>query len=350
MLDIDYLQARLMQRILQMYYIADLNQAEIAGRLQMSNAKINRLLRKARQSNMVQVRIETPYQHLFDLEAQLKEEFGVPEIQVIPALGSEADLAPLGQAGAYYLLERLQNGDVIAIGGGTTIHALVQALEPKRVYDVAVVPVVGGVQGQVTTDVNYLASAMAEKLGGKAFMLHSPAFMETAQHRDALVSMGPIKEILDLARRANIALLGIGSVVPGVSRFVQFTALSAEEMEQIASHYHGVGEVLAVVYDMAGRPCAKTYEQRVVGLTLEELARIPFRIGLAGTAGKAIPIFGALRGKFFHTLITDESAAEGVIEANRRQTGIRPFHNTAEDLPDDRFQVSGSGLKGAGQG
>ena len=314
----DYLKARLLQRILSMYYFAELTQVEIAQQLQLSTAKVNRLLRQARKRKMVEVLIKTPYQHLFNLEAQLKQEFGIREIQVIPDLNSDFDLSPLGEAGADFLLEHLQDGDVIAIGGGTTIHALVQALTPKRSYDVSVVPVVGGVQGQVTTDVNYLASEMAGRLGGKPYLLHSPAFMETAQHRDALVSMGPIKEILDLARRANIAVLGIGSVIPGISRFVQFTALSAHEMEQIAKRYGGVGEVRAVVYNIQVQPCAKPYEQRVVGLTLQELERIPFRIGIAGTAGKATPLYGALRGKFFDALITDESAASGAMASSRR--------------------------------
>jgi DNA-binding transcriptional regulator LsrR (DeoR family) len=126
--------------------------------------------------------------------------------------------------------------------------------------------------------------------------------------------MGPIKEILDIARRANLCLLGIGGVDPEKSRFVQFTALSQEEMNEINTTHAGVGEIMAIVYDILGQPCAPEYANRVVGLTLQELERIPFRIGVAGTAIKALPVYGALRGGFFHTIITDEAAAQGVLE------------------------------------
>ena len=67
--------------------------------------------------------------------------------------------------------------------------------------------------------------------------------------------MAPVKEILDIARHATIALLGVGTVDAEVSRFVQFTALSAEDMKHIANDCGGVGEINAFVYDIEGRAC-----------------------------------------------------------------------------------------------
>ena len=60
--------------------------------------------------------------------------------------------------------------------------------------------------------------------------------------------------------------------------------------------------------------CANEYADRVIGLTLAEIQKIPFRIGVAATAAKALPIYGALRGGYLHALITDEAAARGVLE------------------------------------
>ena len=191
---------------------------------------------------------------------------------------------------------------------------MVQALESPQAYDVKVAPVLGGVQGRLTTDVNYLAAQLAERLGGEAYRLHAPAFVDTKEHRDMLQSVGPIKEILDIARQASIALLGVGTVEPDESRFVEFTALSAEDMKRIAETCGGVGEIGAYVYDVRGMPCAENYAERVVGLSLQELERIPFVIGVAATAAKAHPLYGALRGGYLHTLITDEAAAQGILE------------------------------------
>jgi DNA-binding transcriptional regulator LsrR (DeoR family) len=192
-------------------------------------------------------------------------------------------------------------------------------IEAPRPFDVKVVPVLGATQGRVTTDVNYLASRLAERLGGRVYQLHAPAFADTHEQRDAIENMGPVKEILNIARQATVALLGVGTVDYETSRFVQFTALSPDDMKHIAEDYHGVGEVSAYVYDVAGCPCAPEYAGRVVGLTLDELMRVPYRIGVAATVAKALAIYGALRGGFLHALITDEVAARAALEHFERE-------------------------------
>jgi DNA-binding transcriptional regulator LsrR (DeoR family) len=311
----------LISRVLNLYYVDELTQAEVGRRLGLSTAKVNRLLQQARQEGMVEITIRTPLQHLFELEYRLKAIFGIREAMVIPRIAEDASTFAytLGRAGASYLLDHLRDGDIIGIGGGTGVYSVVQALEPTRTYNVQVVPVLGAVQGRVSTDVNYLATQMADRLGGKAYQLHAPAFVETPEHRGILTSMGPIKEILDIARRANVALMGVGTVDAERSRFVEFTALSPAEMRQIAESCGGIGEIGAYVYDIEGCPCAEEYTSRVVGLTLQELKKIPLIIGIAGTASKALPLYGALRGGYLHTLITDEAAATGILQIFEQQ-------------------------------
>lgn len=316
----DYDSARLINAVLPLYYEQELTQAEVARRLGLSTSKVNRLLRQAREQGMVEIIIRTPFQHLFHLEARLKAIFDLTDSVIIPQIAEDvtAMVHTLGRAGANYLQGRLRDGDVLAIGGGTAVHAVTQALETRRSCDVKVVPSLGGVQGRVTTDVNYLASQIAERLGGKAYQLHAPAFVETQEQREMLLSMGPIKEILNIARRATIALMGVGTVDYATSRYVQFTALSPKEMKLIAEDHSGVGEIGAYIFDVEGRPCAHKYAERVVGLTLPELRHIPFFIGVAATAVKALPIYGALRGGYLDALITDEAAARGILELFER--------------------------------
>jgi DNA-binding transcriptional regulator LsrR (DeoR family) len=239
---------------------------------------------------------------------------------VIPALAetSSSPLNSLGTIAAEFLLEHLRDGDVLGVGGGTAINAIVESMVPTRSYQVQIVPLLGAVQGEITHDVNYLATQMAERLGAKAYQLHAPAFVDTREQCETLRSMGPVKEILDIARRANIALVGVGTVDAEVSRFVQFTALSADEMRNIAEKCGGVGDINAFIYDIEGQPCAHEYADRVVGLTLAELKSIPYRIGVAGTAAKAVPLYGALRGGYLQALITDETAARGILELFER--------------------------------
>jgi DNA-binding transcriptional regulator LsrR (DeoR family) len=311
---------RLINNILHLYYANGLTQTEISQRLGLSTAKVNRLLQQAREQGYVNITIRTPFQHLFELEDRLKAVFRLQEAIVIPAVGdtSHSLLSALGTVAAYFLLSRLRNGDVLAITPGTTIQAVAQAIEATHPYQIVIVPILGALQGPIESDMNYLANRMAEKLGAKSYQLHAPAFVETREHSEVMKSMGPVKEILNIARHATIALLGVGTVDPEASRFVQYTALSAAELKQIAEECGGVGEISAQVYDVEGRSCAKQYAERIIGLTLAEIRQIPFRIGVAATAAKALPIYGALRGGYLHALITDEAAARGVLEIFER--------------------------------
>jgi DNA-binding transcriptional regulator LsrR (DeoR family) len=295
--------------------VEGMTQTEIAKRLGFSTAKVNRLLLQARELGYVNITIRTPFQQLFDIEDRLKAVFGLQEAIVIPAVAESGSspLNALGAAAADFLLAHLRDGDVMGIGGGSAVSAIVQAIAPARAYQVEVVPLMGAVQGEITHDVNYLATHLAERLGAKSYQLHAPAFVDSSEHCESLRSMGPVKEILDIARRANIALVGVGTVDAEVSRFVQFTALSAEDMKHIANDCGGVGDINAFVFDIEGRACAPEYADRVLGLTLAEIKSIPFRIGMAATAAKALPLYGALRGGYLHALITDETAARGIL-------------------------------------
>ena len=310
-----YETVRLMNTILTLYYVDGLTQTEIAQRLNFSTAKVNRLLLQAREQGYVTITIRTPFQQLFDLEDRLKAVFGLQHVVVIPAVAESGSspLNALGVAAAEFLLTHLRDGDVLGIGGGSAIHALYQAISPARSYKVEFVPLIGAVQGEISTDSNYLAAHLAERLGGKAYQLHAPVIVDSREQCETLKSMGPVKEILDIARRANVAIVGVGTVDAEVSRFVQFTALSAEDMTRIARDCGGVGDINAFVFDAEGKPCAQEYADRVLGLTLPELKSIPYRIGVAATETKALPLYGALRGGYLHALITDETAAHGVL-------------------------------------
>lgn len=311
-----YGNVRLINTILNLYYVEKMTQAEIGQRLDLSTAKVNRLLQRARELGYVNYVIRTPFQHLFDLEGRLKAVFGLQEAIVIPAVGNSSSslLNAIGTVAADFLLEHMRDGDVVAITPGTSVQAVVQSIDATRPYQIQIVPMLGAVQGEIESDMNYLATTMADRLDAKSYQLHAPAFVETREHGEVVRSMAPVKNILDIARQADIALLGVGTVDPEASRFVQYTALSAEDMEHIAGKCGGVGEISAHVYDIAGQACAKEYAERVIGLTLAEIKEIPFRIGVAASAAKALPIYAALRGGYLHALVTDEAAARGVLE------------------------------------
>jgi DNA-binding transcriptional regulator LsrR (DeoR family) len=320
--DTNYLNTRLLNQVLTLYYIEEKSQAEVAQILGLSTAKVNRLLKQARDQGLVEISIRMPTQHLFDLESQLQQLSGIDEALIIPRMAEqpEAVLQTVGRAAADYVLQKLRDGDIICISGGKSMHALVQAMEPRRKYKVQVVPATGARQGRYYTDVNYLAERLAERLGGEAYKIHAPVFTDTPEERDMLLSLRQISEVLELARQAQIAIVGVGSVIPLSSSYFDLmsTSIDIEAWKAAMDGKHqGLGEIFAYIYDSDGALCMPQFNQRVVGLTLEDLKAIPLSIGVAANEEKIWPIYGALRGDYLKTIITDEVTAQGVIDLYR---------------------------------
>lgn len=314
----DYSDARILNQILTLYYIEGRNQAAIAKQLNLSTAKVNRLIRHARDQGLVEINIRTPFQNLFELENQLVDASGIPEAIVISTLSEDTEtvMQTVGRTAAEFLINQLRDGDTICIGGGKALYSIVQSIETRRKFDVRVVPATGGVQGRHYTDVNYLAARLADRLGGKAYQLHAPLFADTTKERNTLLKMRQTKEILDMARNAQIALHGIGAVVASSSSYFEMRYNSPSEVvrKKIIDKEKARGDIFANLYNLDGEICAPSYNDKVVGLTLEELHKIPLNIGVAATEDKVLPVFGALKGNLLKTLITDEITANGVLE------------------------------------
>ncbi len=322
MLPSDYESSRLISRILMMYYIEDKSQAEIGQELGLSTAKINRLLKQARNQGFVEISIHTPFQHLLMLEKELETVTGLKHAVVVPKLGDnpKALIQSVGHAAAVFFLEHLRDGDIVCMGGGTTLSAMVESIQTDQKYDITVVPASGGVQGRHDTDVNNLVADLATKLGGKSLSLHAPAFTDSPKERESLLALRQVREVLDLSDRAQIAVVGIGAIRPATVSLFQFASLSPEDIAAVTENRQAAGEMLMHVLDRQGRPVSSVLNQRIVGLELETLKKIPLTIGVAATQNKVTPIIAALKGGFLKVLITDEETAKEVLA--RFQTGI----------------------------
>ena len=62
-------------------------------------------------------------------------------------------------------------------------------------------PILGSIQGNLESDLNYLSIIMGDRLGAKSYRLHAPAFVESEEHCEMLRSMESVKMILDIGRQ-----------------------------------------------------------------------------------------------------------------------------------------------------
>ena len=311
----DYESERRISKILMMYYIEDRSQAEIGQELGISTAKISRLLKQARNQGYVEINLHSPFQHILMLEKELERATGLKHAVVVPCFGNnpKALLSSVGHAAAVFFLDHLREGDTICMGGGTTLSALVESVALNNAFNVTIVPALGGVQGRHDSDVNSLVSELATKLGSKSLSLHAPAVTDSAQERNHLLALRQVREALDLAKQSQIVLFGIGAIRPATASMFQYASLSELDIKEITDNSKAAGEILLNIIDESGQLLDTNLNQRVVGLDLEAIRKIPLSIGIATLQEKVKPIIAALKGGLLKVLITDEETAKEVL-------------------------------------
>ncbi|WP_168801098.1 sugar-binding transcriptional regulator [Rhizobium rhizophilum] len=306
-------QQRQMYSVLVLHFIEGVKQSEIAEKLNLSHTKVNRMIAAGRKAGMVKISISSPFQRLVDMENDVTQRFGLKQSVVTPTVSDnpETTLQMVGRVAANHLLETLRDGDVIAITGGKAVSAVVENLEAERRFDVRVVPLTGGVQGKHYTDVNHLATQLADKLGGTAQLVHAPLFAEDEQQRDLLMNVASIREVFDLARKATVALVGIGSVQAPGSGYYDLLPDPARGGQALVDA--GIaGEFLAHLIKADGSLAEIDLNSRVVALDPADLANCPTIIGVAAGSLKAGPVAAALAGRFLTSLVVDEEIARAL--------------------------------------
>src|SRR5687768_16464900 len=112
-----YEAARQIYSVLIMHCEEGITQAEIAKLTKLSHAKVNRLIKQGREMGMVEIKIRSPYQALFDLESRFKEITGLEIVRITPTASANPQtiLHQVGAAAASLLLESLKDGDTVCV-------------------------------------------------------------------------------------------------------------------------------------------------------------------------------------------------------------------------------------------
>ncbi len=305
----------LLAQVASMYYQEELTQNQIAEQLGLSRVKVYRLLKQARAEAVVQITVNWPVSRHTDLEAQLQEAFKLEEALVLKrgAHRRTQALQRLGQLGARYLERILADGSTMAVCLGRTSYETINAISPNFRARVRVAQAVGSMPLLMKDlDSAALARELARKLGGEVLYLTSPLMADSVSAGEVIRSQRNIKHTLEAARRADVALTGIGNLDPAISGFHKAGFISAEKLAALTAA-GAVGDMAGQIFTIDGQLFDTNINRRVIGITLAELKQIPTTIAVAMGREKARAILGGLRTGAINVLCTDEDAAAEVI-------------------------------------
>lgn len=114
-----------------MYYIAGLNQSEIASQLGTSRPVVQRLIAAAKDEGIVSIGLHHPVANCLDYAQLLKEKYQLTDCNIVPVYSIESTLDSV-TFGCYQLMARYLQGDkptIVGIGSGLTLKKTIKRID-----------------------------------------------------------------------------------------------------------------------------------------------------------------------------------------------------------------------------
>ena len=243
---------------------------------------------------------------LTKLEHALSQLLGVHHVVVVSG-NADSDpqvLKEVGRAAAHRVHKLLQSGMTLAVTGGRTMSELAHGIQSATPMNVMVVPARGGMGSSVETQANAVAEEIARRIGGHHRVMHLPDSLDASALQE-MMKLPEVKETLELLQRADLVVHGVGRA----DSMAQRRRLSVEALETLKKH-RAVGEAFGDFFDFDGKTVLQT---STVSLGIGKAYKESKMVAVAAGERKAEAIIAAARHETHDSLITDEAAAQKIV-------------------------------------
>jgi DNA-binding transcriptional regulator LsrR (DeoR family) len=311
---------RLVTKVARLYHARGMRQVEIAERLHLSQPRVSRLLAQAEDLGIVRNLVAVPAELNRDLEEGLRQAYGLKDVHVVDAV-TEDDTelaADLGGASAPFFAAAVAAPDVRTVGfmpWSRTLRHAVEAMRPMRSVAGRIVEMLGDLGAPtLQQDVAHLTQRLASLTGAEPAFLRVPGVVSSSAIREALLFSDPhAREAMRLLDFLDLALLSVGPcevVAPLRAGDNYFT----DEQFGQARDAGAVGQICLRFIGADGVAVRTPLDDLVVGVTAEQLRRVPNRWAAAGGKDKYAVVRAALVGRWIDCLVTDTATATHLLE------------------------------------
>lgn len=309
---------RMIARVAQMYHVENQRQADIAKHLLISQATVSRMLKRAQEEEIVRTTVVAPSGTYADLETALRSKYGIAEAIVVECSEDRegAIMARIGEAAAHFVEATLQPSEIIGVSSWSeTILKMVENIHPMKTSKAKYVVQTLGGMGDPTVQfhANQLTTRLAKLTGADAHLLSAPGVAQSREAKLVLLGDSYLRETMELFEKVTLSFIGIGAIEPSGMLAKSGNVFSARELEAV-KEAGGVGDIGLRFFDQDGQQVRTPLDDRVIGMTLDELSKIDRVIALAGGHSKTLAIHGALKAGVIDILVTDKFTAERLTE------------------------------------
>lgn len=301
-----------------LYYFQDMTMDAIARELGTSRSTVSRLITYARGSGLIEFRLHNPQQADVQLEQQLRCLFGVvAHVVPVPGSASEGEVRDrVSKFAARLVSSMFDSHMVLAVAWGGTVMAVSRHLTAKPLMNTQVVQLNGAGNTQ-TTGINYasqIVDRFCDAFGARAQQFPVPTFFDHPETKAWLWQERSVQRILDLQRRADLALFSIGAMKGDVPSHV-YTGGYLEEPDFAELAEQGVvGDIATVFLREDGTYDGISLNERSSGPDPQVLRRMRHRICVAVGVHRVPGLLAALAAGLVTDLVVDTETAVVLLE------------------------------------
>ncbi|MDO7976456.1 sugar-binding transcriptional regulator [Oceanotoga teriensis] len=310
----DQEERRLMLEASIKYYIEGLTQNQIAKQLYVSRPKVSRLLKKARELNIVDIKINYPSDEFEYIKNQIMLKFKIKQVIVTKSFNSYEDtLNEIGKMAAFKLMELIKNDMTIGISWGKTVRSTINHLPQKQLKDLKIVELFGAFSYENEGDMLSIGGAFASKMGAKFYPIPSPVYVPDKTTYELLTKTPIIKQTLEMISNTDIILSGIGAIDSKVPSKL-WSVYMEEDMRKKIKRSGGIGFLCAHYFDKNGKFLKMNINDYIIGIKTNQIINHPNIILVAGGEEKALALLAMLKGGYINTLISDQKTLELILK------------------------------------
>ncbi len=298
------------------YYLKGMTQSEIAKARFISRPKVSRLLKRAKERGVVEIKINYDNSTFNKLQREVKRLFKVKNVHIVHTLPSEEEtLEEVARLAAEKFSDIIDDNMTIGISWGTSVLTMVKFLERQNHENVSIVELFGTLH--YNNEYNFITNSsmdMANKLGAKLYALPSPVYIENDQAREVLKNMPVVSDTLKKINDVDFVVTSIGRVSPNTKSTLWAKIIDDSVKEEVVRK-EGVGFILAHFFDINGQLLDLKYNKEIIGISSSQMQRKPVFLVCSGSK-KAEALYAALKGRMVDTLICDEALVKKMLEYN----------------------------------
>ncbi len=308
-------------RAAELYYEENKTQDEIGAILRVTRWKVGRLLSQARERGIIRIEIVHPRARRLALERELSARFGLKDAVVVPAPVDEVELqARVSEAAADYLVSHRPIPRLLGVSWGRTLHQVAEALPVGWSTGVNVVQLNGGVSLSKRPGTAASTAVMiAQKAGGQATLLPTPAILERLETKKAIEGDRTVSGVIQMARGASAYLYSAGPA-DVTSVHVDSGYLTTDDIERLVER-GAVGDVIGRYITADGTIADPELDARTLGLGLEELRSAATAILVVGGESKHPVAHALVTHGLCSVLVTDEHTARALLGTDNSRLG-----------------------------